>query len=135
MQYRHQGKVEKGKLTLASPEKFKEDFRQYEGETVYVSVRPFKPTRSSNQNRYYWAVIIKTLSEEIGYSSEEMHEILKQQFLITETKIIKDKEYKITKSTTALNTSEFEDYLSKIRSWASVDLGIFIPEPNDVEGY
>ena len=64
-----------------------------------------------------------------------MHEILKQQFLITETKIIKDKEYKITKSTTALNTSEFEDYLSKIRSWASVDLGIFIPEPNDVEGY
>jgi hypothetical protein len=36
-----------------------------------------------------------------------------------------------TKSTTALDTKEFEEFLSSIRMWASDKLGIWIPEPHE----
>jgi hypothetical protein len=91
--------------------------------------------RSLPQNQYYWGVIIEILSEELGFNKDEMHEILKHKFLsktvFLETKEKKMKALKIPKSTTNLKTVEFEEYLSDIRMWASMDLGIFIPEPNE----
>jgi hypothetical protein len=62
-----------------------------------------------------------------------MHEILKYKFLKT-IKVIPDKEgMPYIKSTTKLNTGEFEEYLAKIKQWAASELDCFIPDPNDYE--
>jgi len=92
--------------------------------------------RSLPENKYYWGVIVKILSDELGYTTNEVHEILKQRFI---SKVVflktKDavKEMRIPQSTTKLKTVEFEEYLSSIRQWASMELGIYIPTPNEIE--
>jgi hypothetical protein len=93
--------------------------------------------RSTQENRYYWGVIVKTLSQELGYNPEEIHEILKHKFL-KEIINLKTKQgidlIEITKSTTSLTTIDFEDYLSKIREWASIELSIYLALPNELAG-
>ena len=91
--------------------------------------------RSIPENKYYWSVIIGILSEELGYSSNEMHEILKAMFL-TLKRYIKNKkgivrEVTTIRSTTELTTIDFEKYLSDIRIWASAEMNVFLPMPNE----
>ena len=92
--------------------------------------------RSNPENRYYWGVIVSILSDELGYSTWEMHEILKAKFL-RHIAFVKTKdgveEVEISGSTAHLSTSEFEKYLENIRIWASSDLEISIPLPNEGE--
>jgi dihydroorotate dehydrogenase len=94
-----------------------------------------KKQRSNNQNRYYHGVVVKTLSEHTGFTSDEMHEVLKHKFLKTYLHVVNKKgsveEVQISKSTKDLNTKEFEDYMTKVREWASIELGCWIPEPNE----
>ena len=67
--------------------------------------------RSTPENRYYWGVPIKILSDELGYTRSEIHEVLKAMFLSdvihlkTKDKI---KEVTIVKSTADLKTVENE---------------------------
>lgn len=100
----------------------------------YINLREEK-IRSLPQSKYYWGVCIKILSDELGYTDEEIHEVCKSMFLKDvihlKTKGGGLKEVVIVKSTRDLTTIEFEDYLSKIRVFASLELGIFIPEPNE----
>lgn len=90
--------------------------------------------RSQPQSRYYFGVIIEILSNELGYTKNECHEILKELFLKT-LKHLKTKngvkEVWITKSTTNLTTIDFEEFLSQIRQWASIELSIYLPLPNE----
>lgn len=96
--------------------------------------RPFKKTRSLSQNRYYWSTIVKTLSEELGYETEEVHDMIKYKFL-SEERFIKGRESIVTvvvsKSTTELDTKEWEELMRKIRTWASCEIGICLPDPNE----
>lgn len=99
--------------------------------------RAFKQSRSNQQNRYYWGVVIELLSEHTGFDREEMHEVLKHKFLRKTVWIPKKNGIKemsvISKSTTGMTTKQFEEYLSQIRQWASIDLGVFLPEPNEAD--
>lgn len=98
--------------------------------------RSLRQGRSGQQNRYYWGVVIELLSEHTGFDREEMHEVLKHKFLRKTVWIHKkdgvEEQSVITKTTTSLTTKMFEEYLSQIRQWASADLGLFLPEPNEV---
>ena len=92
--------------------------------------------RSSPQNKYYWSVVVNTLSEETGYELDEMHEIIKRKFL-TQHKIVKGLkgqvlQMELSGSTSQLDTKEFENLMSRIRTWASAELSIWIPEPNEI---
>lgn len=95
----------------------------------FVDIRESKKSRSLQQNRYYWGVVIDILSRDTGYYPEEIHQLMAKKFLSYEKK-----GEVFVKSTTMLSTTEFEEYLSKIRIFASMELGIFIPLPNEV-GY
>lgn len=100
--------------------------------------RPLTKGRSNNQNRYYRGVVVKIISEHTGFTPEEVHELLKYRFLRTyETLSTKngDKEFERTKSTTELTTSAFEIFMSDVRMWASIELGLYIPDPNEAEQY
>lgn len=131
MRIKHFATVIKGKLVLANREQFTAEMKQFEGKNIYVVLDEEKPTRSNNQNRYYWSVVVGTLSNELGYTVEEMHEVLKYKFLPKKEIDIKGEHYTIG-TTTKLKTDEFEKYLEEIRRFALIDLGITIPLPNEI---
>jgi hypothetical protein len=88
-----------------------------------------KLTRSQKQNRYMWGVVYKILGDELGYLPEEVHQFCGDMFL----KYEKPTGEMFIKSTTRLTKPEFEDYLEKVRRFASVELSISIPKPNETE--
>lgn len=88
-----------------------------------------KKMRSLQQNAYYWGVVIDILANETGYTKDEMHEALKVKFLQYENV----PGLPTMRSSTDLSTVEFETYMEMIRRWASQDLGIVIPEPNQTQ--
>lgn len=109
-------------------------------EEVFVSVTKKGQIRSSNQSKYYWGVVIPLISESTGYTKDETHEWLKENILAIE--VIPDKcrrisiagrEIKFVPSTTQITTEEFENFMSKTREWASMELSCYIPLPNEVE--
>jgi len=122
------GNIENGELKLTQPDSFKRYLHSLRGEIELV-VRKWKKRRTSNQNSYYWGVVIPILCESLGYSDEEMHEALKWKFLRN-----KDREKLPTvKSTASLSTVEFKNYIDKIVMWASQEESIVIPDPDKVE--
>ena len=99
---------------------------------VTVSVQIQIPTRTILQNKYYWGVIIKCLSEEIGYKPEVMHDYMKRLFLGFELFDMPDGEtYEQLKSTKNLNTVKAEKYFREIRNWSETFLNCLIPLPNE----
>ena len=96
---------------------------------VVVEIKLDKATRSNQQNRYYWDIVVGLISECTGYEPDEVHEILKQEFLGKQLQL-GEKTFTLA-TTTNQTTLEFEDYLSKIRVWASKELGCYIPLPNE----
>lgn len=99
---------------------------------------PEKTTRSNHQNRYYWGAVLPPIAEYTGFTIDECHELCKHLFNQKPVRLeFKDgsiNTLKISQSTTALKTYEMENYLSQIRQWASLELGIYIGLPNE-SGY
>jgi hypothetical protein len=85
--------------------------------------------RSSPQNRYYFGVVLSLISSETGHSPEELHEIFKAKYLPVKQIKIAGKLYHIPGTTKELMTSEFEEYLEKIRRFAAQTFSISIPDP------
>lgn len=81
-----------------------------------VNVKPFKHTRSLDQNERYWKLITE-IGNHIGYEKDEMHELMAYKFLSEEKNIGKEKIVKI-KSTSSLTTTEMKDYQDDIEMWA-----------------
>ena len=99
-----------------------------------VEVKKQRNNRSNMQNNYYWNCIVQTLSEELGYFPDEMHDILKVKFSSEwQSVIINDKTIglQVVKSSATLNTKAFEVYADQIRIWALTELGIRLMMPNE----
>lgn len=122
------GKVDDGKLILQNPDDFKKHLSALEGQEVQAIVRKPIRHRSNQQNRYYFGVVIKTLSDHTGYSDDEMHDALRMLFLKDHSDTLPT-----IRSTASLSTTEFETYMTQIREWAARELSLSIPEPNEVE--
>jgi hypothetical protein len=98
-----------------------------------IGIKKDRQTRSLAFNRYYWSVVIPYLALEIGYTKEEMHDVLRKMFLSYE------KKNEITQSvdvflisTTKLDNVQFNEYVEKIRIFAMEQLSIYIPLPNEI---
>lgn len=126
------GKIEKGKIILDNPNRYLVQISRLEGQRIEVVLRKQKETRSDNQNKYMWGVVYEILSEQLGYSTEEIHEIMKYKFLRA-TMGGGGQVYELVKSTTKLSTTEMETYLENIRRFASAELNCYIPLPNECE--
>jgi len=123
-----EGKVEKGKIFLKAPETFRSYKKTFEGKKIQVILRKYKTSRSLPQNNYYFGVVVKMLADEFGYSTQEMHDALKLEFLRKTGGILET-----VRSTTDLTTTEFEMLLEKIRIWALTEHDVKIPLPNEIE--
>jgi hypothetical protein len=84
--------------------------------------------RSTQQNRFYWGLVVDLLAVHTGYTPDEMHEALKWLFL----RIKRDKLPDTVRSTATLTKDEFGEYIDQIQKWAAVDMGVVIPDPESV---
>jgi hypothetical protein len=126
------GRIEQGKVKLDNHNRYLVQISKLEGQRIELVLRKQRETRSDNQNKYMWGVVYEILSQQLGYETEEIHEIMKYKFLRA-TKGGGGQVFDLVRSTTKLNTTEMETYLEKIRRFASMELNCFIPLPNECE--
>lgn len=85
--------------------------------------------RSNRFNAYLHGVCYKLIADHLGYTTDEIHEALKEKFrsredVSTGLTIIRS---------TITDTDDFAEYVRQIREWAHGFLGLYIPEPNEHE--
>lgn len=104
-----------------------------------VKVEPVFKKRDNVANRYYWKGIVEPLADFLGYLIKlRMHEILLVLFSLVEVKYEGDIVIYVVRSTSAMSSVEFEDYMEKIRIWAlSSDEGLkmYIPTRDEYFEY
>lgn len=109
---------------------FRECLYGMDGQDVEIVIKKRKKKRSCNQNSYYWGVVLKLISDYSGHTEDELHDHFRARFLAVRTgDFMRWKMH----STTALDTVQMEEYLAKIRQWASETLALYVPEPNEVD--
>ena len=132
---RHAGKVIKGQLVLADPAAWRAAIARKDGRDVWVMVVRQQHARTMQANRYYWGVVVETVSAYIGETREDAHALLKAHHLpqrsieTLEGKVIDG----VPPTTRNLSVEEFSAYVERIKVWAATFLGLHIPEANQVE--
>lgn len=103
-----------------------------DGAHVFVTVDTARPTRSNNQNRYYWGVVLKLIEQHTGHSRKELHEIYKRMFLPPQIIHYMGKDIKLPASSAESDTLEFSTFVDRVRAEAAT-MGIDIPNPDQVQ--
>lgn len=126
------GSVVAGKFSADDKDLLRRAFWPHEGKRVELTVKRHRKNRTLPQNNYYWGVVVPMVGDAIGESDlEAIHEVLKREHNYY-IKPVGKQEIRVPMSTADLNTAEFEEYLEKIRRWASEWLSLYIPLPNEV---
>jgi hypothetical protein len=145
------GTVEKGTIKARDVQGLRMCLQKFEGKEVEFTVAPKYKRRTqgdigedTNFNGYWWAVIIRIISDEMGEPDDNVtHNLLQMIFnkrgirsIDPETKKIINVE--VPRGTRHLSGGEFADLCSRVRMWAAMpgnlsEKGVFIPEPNEIE--
>lgn len=123
--------VKDGRLQRNVSQKIANELKEFEGKKVEVRIQKLKSKRSDQQNRYWWA-IVTILSNELGYTKDELHEILKFKFLKRSKVDEKTGEiFEYLGSTATLNKTEFADMTSELIRWSAETFSIILPIPGE----
>ena len=98
-------------------------------EGKYVEIEVVKRARSLKMNALLW-VWYGIIGQSLGYSSQEVHEIMKTLLLPTRKVLYKGKQIELPPSTTSLNTTDFGEFMLRVQAEAG-QLGISLPSPED----
>lgn len=120
--------VQKNTLRVHNLDAYNYQLIDFEGKEVRVTIKQWREIRSIEANAYYWAVVVKYVAQEVGMDTEETHQELARMFL---TYTNQNTGRKYVKSTTGLDTKEFDVYLKKCVEWAGEFLYVEIPPPSD----
>lgn len=113
--------------------KLYDNLKKLQEKPYKIEIKRDRDTRSGKQNKYYHAVIVPMISDYTGFELDEAHEVLKAKFLKYDRIIEATGEIvSCIKSTTDLDTWEFEQFTEQIRRFAAQDLDLIIPLPNEV---
>tara|TARA_R110000851_G_scaffold275123_1_gene427759 strand:+ start:39 stop:473 length:435 start_codon:yes stop_codon:yes gene_type:complete len=110
---------------------------QFEGQEITLSIEKAKKVRSTQENRYYWGLVIPLIKAGLkdatseSYSAEQVADLMKTRFLMIDVYIGDSDVMTRIKSTTELSTIEMERYLQECRTFAQEYLGVTIPMPNE----
>lgn len=120
------GIVKEGKLILNNRRNFMDQLQQFEGKDVEVRIRQRSEKRTKEQNSLYWKWI-EVLSNETGFTKDEMHELIKYKYLKRNIINSEGVEEVVIKSTTTMTTKEFSQFMNDILFWANSTLNINLP--------
>lgn len=121
------------------------------GERFNLYICSKRKSRTLPQNRYYWGVVLHTISQDTGIDVEDLHEYFKHKYTmrtqfyisqdlmeVTADGVISKARgeimgglHEVSMSTKSMNTKEFGEYIDKIIRWAS-EQGMRIPQPNEI---
>jgi len=131
--------VQKNKLIFDEPDNLAIWLGQFLDKKVEVVIKKKRKKRTSgqpdelgNQNAWYWGVILPLCGGELGYTSEEIHEIFISQFAPYIYKDFAGQKVAIKIRTHEMDTIQFTQYVESIRVKMS-GLGITIPDPEKIE--
>lgn len=139
--FTYYGSVQNSQIKL--PKKMQREIKAaFEGRTIEVTVKRKRKRRSSEQNRYYWGVVVRIISAYlIDFAPEQdatpqvVHQYLKERFLPL---VLQEKPKMVLPtgevvegvySTTKLTTVQFMDYIERVLHWAA-ELDMIIPDPD-----
>jgi hypothetical protein len=140
--------TEDGKILIDKRQEFDKYALNYSGnENMAIILKPYRKSRSRQEEKYYHAVVKTMVAEAMDIEPEQAHEFLCKMFLTKEEKSKvngKDMRYKRVMSTTELNDRQYRDFWQRIVKWASLPtqdygldqesgLEIYIPEPNEAD--
>lgn len=95
-----------------------QDLLTYEPDKNWqVIIKERQSARSVEQNSRLWE-LYTSIGNYLGYTAEEIHQLLGYKFLLEEKWIGKDKITRV-KSTTKLSVKDMAEYQMKIEAWAS----------------
>ena len=116
---------------------------RFKGKEFECVFRKKKKTRSSEQNRYYWGVVVRMVCE--GFQAlgnpvnpdnnediELTHEYLKRRFLQPiQVADVNGEVHELGYTTTNLTTSQMMDYIAQVQQFAAEFLNTVIPDPGE----
>ena len=82
-----------------------------------VLIKERNSDSSVDQNSRIWE-LYSSVGNYLGYSPEEMHDLMGYKFLLIEKNIGRERVTKVL-STTKLNVKDMQQYQEKIEAWAS----------------
>ena len=104
-----------------------------DGKRYTVEIKLRRQPRSVNQNRLYW-MWLACIMHETGEDKERLHEFFKQHFLGVFVQSVFDKyQVAVPPSTKGLDTKQMTDYLERVQQFAASELGIVLPNPQDLQ--
>jgi hypothetical protein len=137
MNYEIRSEVKNGTLTR-NRNLIKDAIETFEGKQIVIKIEKAKKKRSTQQNRFYYGVIIPIVQnclKEAGHimTNESTHDLIKLKFL-KEALFVNEETGEVIeriKSTTELSTSQFMDLLAEINNFTFEYFGVSLPSPND----
>lgn len=137
MNYEIISEVKNGSLTR-NRNLIKDAIATFEGKQIVIKIEKFKKKRSTQQNRFYFGIILPIVQnclKEAGHvmTNESTHDLIKLKFL-KETLFVNEDTGEVIeriKSTTELSTSQFMDLLAEINNFTFEYFGVSLPSPND----
>ena len=98
-----------------------------------IEIKQYRKKRSVDQNAFLHGVPLKMISDTTGYEIEDMKTYLLGEFSgWTEYEVWGQLRKRPNKRSHELNTKEFTEFLDFIQRWAAQELGLLIPNPNEV---
>lgn len=122
-----------GKLTLHERGAFDAACRDLAGQRVVLTLERWTRRRSSQQNRWYWGVIVvlcgRVLSRtrDVPLSKDQVHYVLASAFLGCDVTPLGP----VPSETKKLTTAQFSTYCETIRAHAASEWALNIPGPNE----
>jgi len=131
MKHKYFTNVTNGKIQKNVSLLIKQTLTEFEGKGIVITIEKKKSTRSAEQNSLYF-LYVEILAKELGYTKDEMHEIIKFKF--NRKHKVNEKTGEVLEyigSTTSLSVSEFTEYLDSLRIWASEMFNVYLPLPDE----
>lgn len=139
-----EAEVKGNKVVFKDRETFDTHLVPYEGKPVHVIVKDVSKDRSRQEEKFYHAVVVRMVAEEMFITDEEAHQFLKKMFLTIEEKTKGGYRYTRVLSTTELSDKAYRKYWGDCIKWAAQPtledglnaqsgLSLYIPDPNSVD--
>ena len=99
-----------------------------------ITVEPYRKKRTLSQNALMWKwleKVVQHIHEDTGQNKNSIHEYLKRQYLPPKIEEVFGVVIK-TWSTTDLSTADMSTYMDKIYAWATSEMGLLLPVPEDL---
>lgn len=104
------------------------------GKPWAITVEPFKKRRTQSQLALMWVWVdqaVKLIHDDTGQDKDDLHEYFKRKFLTPRRFQVMGEVVEVY-TTKELTTAQMTEYMEKIRAFASIELGILLPSPEEL---